>query len=56
MKSLIIVIMFLLLPGCTFHLKATDIETDVQPVEPGLKWSSMSYELESIDIFKEGEI
>jgi len=50
------IVLALCLSGCTFHLKATDIETDVQPVEPGLKWSSVIYELESVDVLKEGEI
>jgi len=52
MRYLLLLVVVVLFSGCTIHLKATELEMDSKPVEPGVKWSSQVYELESIDILK----
>lgn len=53
MKYIFIVFVCCLLTSCTIHLKAKDLELDSEPVEPGVKWSNATYEVEKIDILKE---
>lgn len=52
MKYVFIVILAVLLAGCTFHIKAEKLDVEGKPVEPGVKFSTQVYELQSIDVLK----
>jgi len=52
MKYFFVVILIVLLTGCTFHIKAEKLDFEGKPVEPGVKFSTQVYELTSIDVLK----
>lgn len=54
MKYVFIVFMCVFLSSCTIQFKGKDVEFDARPIEPGLKMSNHTYELESIAFLKDG--
>lgn len=48
----LVVLLFVLVAGCSVHFKGKDIELDTKPIEPGLKMSNHTYDLEKITLFK----
>lgn len=54
MKFVFVVILLVLLSSCTVHFKGKDVQFDSNPVDPQLKLSNNTYQLDSIDFFKKG--
>jgi len=55
MKYIFIVIMAVLLAGCSIQFKGKDLELDAKPAEPDLTWSMAAIEFDPIDYVKNGD-
>ena len=51
-NQILVVFLLLLLAGCTVHFKSKELELETKPVEPGLKMSNHTYELEKIALLE----